>query len=122
MSDLIVLILVSAADSTAALFAFFLLESSAGALVPPGADGRGDRAGGGVIHLLDPETLVKELDAAVRDRLGLLGAGLDGEGEALDPGGAAHLRHHCVIPEASLPRLCSVVIDLNIDFKFCVKV
>ena len=86
MSDLIILILVSAADSTAALFAFFLLESSAGALVPPGADGRSDRAGGGVIHLLDPEALVEELDAAVGDCLGLLSAGLEGDGEALDPG------------------------------------
>ena len=102
MSDLVVLILVSAADSAATLLAFLLLESSAGALVPPGADGRGDRAGGGVIHLLDPETLVEELDVAVGDRLGLLGAGLDGEGEALDPGDAAHLRHHCVSPPALL--------------------
>ena len=86
MPDLVVLILVSAADSAATLLAFLLLESYTGALVPPGADGRGDRAGGGVIHLLDPETLVEELDAAVGDRLGLLGAGLKGDGEALDPG------------------------------------
>ena len=74
--DRIFLVLVTSADSTPALLAFFLLLPSAGALVPPGADGRGDRAGGGVIHLLDPEALVEELDAAVGDCLGLLSAGL----------------------------------------------
>ena len=42
MSDLIVLILVSATDSTAALFTFLLLQSSTSALVPPGTNGRSD--------------------------------------------------------------------------------
>ena len=39
-----------------------------------------------IIHLLNPEALVEELDAAVGDSLGILGAGLEGDGKALDPG------------------------------------
>ena len=85
MSDLIFLVLVTSADSTAALFAFFLLLPSAGALVPPGADGSGDRAGGGVVHLLYLETLVDKLDIAFRDLLSILGAGLKSDGQSLDP-------------------------------------
>ena len=86
MSDLIFLVLVTSADSTAALFAFFLLLPSAGALVPPGADGGSYRAGGGVVHLLDLEALVDELYFAVGDLLDLVGAGLKGDGKYLDPG------------------------------------
>ena len=85
MSDLIFLILVTSADSTAALFAFFLLLPSAGALVPPGADGGSDRAGGGVVHLLYLETLVDKLDIAVRDLLSILGAGLKSDSQSLVP-------------------------------------
>ena len=84
--DLIFLVLVTSADSTAALFAFFLFLPPAGALVPPGADGGSDRAGGGVVHLLDLETLVDELNVAVGDLLDILGAGLKGDGQSLDPG------------------------------------
>ena len=86
MSYLIGLILETSADSTAALLAFLLLLAAAGALVPPGADGSGHRAGGGVVNLLDLETLVDELDAAVGDLLDLLCAGLEGDSQALDPG------------------------------------
>ena len=75
----------TSADSTAALFAFLILLSPAGALVSPGADGSSDRAGGGVVNLLDLEALVEELDAAVGDLLDLLGAGLEGDSQALDP-------------------------------------
>ena len=84
--NLIFLVLVTSADSTAALFAFLLFLSSAGALVPPGADGGSDRAGGGVEHLLDLEALVDKLYFAVGDLLDLLGAGLKGDGQSLDPG------------------------------------
>ena len=38
-----------------------------------------------IIHLLNPEALVQELDAAVGNYLGILGAGLEGDCEALDP-------------------------------------
>ena len=76
----------TSADSTATLFAFLILLSPAGALVSPGADGSSDRAGGGVVNLLDLEALVEKLDAAVGDLLDLLGAGLEGDSQALDPG------------------------------------
>ena len=82
----------TSADSTAALFAFLLFLPSAGALVPPGADGGSDRAGGGVIHLLDLEALVDELYIAEVDLLDLLGAGLKGDGKSLDPGVLRTLR------------------------------
>ena len=86
MSDLIFLVLVTSADSTAALFAFLLLLPPAGALVSPGADGGSDRVGGGIVHLLDLEALVDELDIAVRDLLDILGAGLQSDRQSLGPG------------------------------------
>ena len=76
----------TSADATATLLAFFLLLPPAGALVPPGADGGSDRAGGGVVHLLDLETLVDELDIAVGNLLDILGAGLKGDRQSFDPG------------------------------------
>ena len=76
----------TSADSTPALFAFLLFLPPAGALVPPGADGGSDRAGGGVVHLLDLEALVDKLYFAVGDLLDLLGAGLKSDGKSLDPG------------------------------------
>ena len=86
MSDLIFLVLVTSADSTAALFAFLLLLPPAGALVSPGADGSSDRAGGGVVNLFDLEALVDELYIAVRDPLDILCAGLNGDRQSFNPG------------------------------------
>ena len=86
MPNLIFLVLVTSADSTAALLAFLLLLPPAGALVSPSADGSSDRAGGGVVHLLDLETLVDELDIAVGNLLDILGAGLKGDRQSFDPG------------------------------------
>ena len=85
----------TSADSTAALLAFFLLLPPAGALVSPSADGGSDRAGGGVIHLLDLETLVYELYIAVRDLLDILGAGLKSDRQPFDPGILRPIRREC---------------------------
>ena len=105
----------SSTHSAAALLTFLLLLSSAGALIPTCTNGSRDRRGRGVVDLLDLEALVEELDVAVGELLHCLGAGLDGHGEPLDPGGALHLRHHRVIPEAPLLRLLCVVVYLAND-------
>ena len=86
MSDLIFLVLVTSAYSTAALLAFLLLLPPAGALVSPSADGSSDRAGGGVVHLLDLETLVDKLNITVGDLLNIFGAGLKSDRQSFGPG------------------------------------
>ena len=66
-------------------------------LPPPGADGGNDRAGDGVVHLLDLETLVDKLYITVGDLLDLLGAGLKRDGKSLDPGMLRPIRRESTV-------------------------